>query len=52
MKFNNETQINKFNIIFKEINEIPPGHYLTFYNNKIIIKKYWSHEAINITKIE
>ena len=46
MKINNETQINKYNIIFKEINEIKVqnyvalrGHFLVYNKKKKIITK-------------
>ncbi len=29
------------NTVFKEVKECPPGHYIKFKNNQIIIKRYW-----------
>lgn len=33
------------NGVFKEINEVPPAHYLIYKNNKIKIKEYWKVKA-------
>ena len=39
MKINNETQINKYNIIFKEINEIKGQNYVALQGNFIVYDK-------------
>jgi len=37
---------------FNDIQKLSPGHYLTFYNNTIHIKKYWDFEdALSKTKM-